>query len=76
MRVRARLPWQADDIDGVAWLDADIPAGALVDVEVTEVVDDYDFHARVRGAPDLVPAPAAVARSRQLPVTSIGSFGR
>ena len=74
----ARVPWQADDIDGVAWLDRELPAGALVDVEVTEVIDDYDFRARVVGAPDLAPAPAPAdfRRARQLPLASIGSFGR
>ena len=72
----ARLPWQADDIDGVAWLDRELPAGALVDVEVTEVIDDYDFRARVVGAPELAPAPAEYRRARQLPLASIGSFGR
>jgi ribosomal protein S12 methylthiotransferase len=73
---RARLPWQADDIDGVTWLDTDVPAGAFVAVEVTDVVDDYDFTARVLG---VVEAPVAAARpvpSRSLPVVSMGSFGR
>ena len=73
--VAARSPWQADDIDGVTWLDADAPAGAFVDVEVTGVVDDYDFSARVLsvvGAPAVQPRAA----SRRLPLASIGSFGR
>ena len=72
---RARLPWQADDIDGVTMLDASAPDGAFVDVEVTDVVDDYDFAATVLR---VVPAPAAPAapRSRSLPLASVGSFGR
>ena len=75
-----RLPWQADDIDGVTWLDRDVPAGRFAEVEVLEVVDDYDFRARVL-AVDEAPAPAAPAapaRTRSLPVmgSSIGSFGR
>src|SRR5204863_1887861 len=49
---RSRLPWQADDIDGVTHLDSDAPAGSFVDVEVTEVVDDYDFRAHVLGVVD------------------------
>jgi len=72
----ARLPWQADDIDGVAWLDRDAPAGAFADVEVTEVVDDYDFRARVLG---VVEVPEAVPRARPpraLPLATAGSFGR
>ena len=72
----ARLPWQADDIDGVTWLDVDAPAGAFVEIEVTDVVDDYDFQAHVLGIPDVAPVPRNVARSRELPLASIGSFGR
>jgi len=72
----ARLPWQADDIDGVTWLDADAPVGAFVDVEVTEVVDDYDFRARVLGVVRESAGPARPARSRELPLASMGSFGR
>jgi ribosomal protein S12 methylthiotransferase len=74
----ARLPWQADDIDGVTWLDTDAPAGAFVDVEVTGVVDDYDFSARVLSVLD-APAstqPAPRVASRELPLATIGSFGR
>ncbi len=73
---RARLPWQADDIDGVTWLDADAPAGRFVEVEVTDVIDDYDFSARVLRVLDAPAAAPAVARSRSLPVASVGSFGR
>jgi ribosomal protein S12 methylthiotransferase len=73
-----RLPWQADDIDGVTWLDRDVPAGRFAEVEVLEVVDDYDFRARVLSVDEAVAVPAAAARSRTLPVmsSSIGSFGR
>jgi ribosomal protein S12 methylthiotransferase len=73
---RARLPWQADDIDGVTWLDADAPAGAFVDVEVGDVVDDYDFRARVLGVASERPATRPRAASRELPLATIGSFGR
>ncbi len=71
-----RLPWQADDIDGVTWLDRDVPAGRFAEVEVMEVVDDYDFKARVIGV-DAAPAPRAAA-GRVLPVmsSSVGSYGR
>ena len=71
---RARLPWQADDIDGVTELDADVDAGALVEVEVTGT-DDYDFTARVRRIVSLT-APVLVAGPRYLPVASMGAFGR
>lgn len=72
---RARLPWQADDIDGLTLLDADVPVGAFAEVEVVDVVDDYDFEARVIA---VLPTPAApaVRSGRSLPVTSVGSFGR
>ncbi len=73
----ARVPWQADDIDGVTRLDRDVPAGALVEVEVLGVEDDYDFTARVVGVPHLPSAPRPPRRV--LPVTgpsSVGSFGR
>jgi ribosomal protein S12 methylthiotransferase len=74
----ARLPWQADDIDGITYLDAPYVPGTLVEVIPREVVDDYDFSATtVR----VVSAPTADSRAsvrRQLPLisTTIGSFGR
>ncbi|HEY3286028.1 MAG TPA: 30S ribosomal protein S12 methylthiotransferase RimO [Gemmatimonadaceae bacterium] len=71
-----RLPWQADDIDGLTFLDRDVPAGRFAEVEVLEVVDDYDFRARVHTV-DEAPAPKA-AGGRSLPVmtSSVGSYGR
>ncbi len=74
----ARLPWQADDIDGLTRLDRDARPGAFVEVEVTDVVDDYDFTARVERV--VTPAASAPAARRVLPVTtmpsSAGSYGR
>lgn len=76
---RARLPWQADDIDGVTWVRSGEPAGSIIEVVVDEVVDDYDFVASFRRAllPAVLPANAA-ARGRALPMLSstMGSFGR
>lgn len=74
----ARLPWQADDIDGLTRLDADAAPGSMVEVNVTGVVDDYDFTARIIRT---TPPPATPARARrQLAVvpgaSSVGSFGR
>lgn len=71
-----RLPWQADDIDGITRLDRDVPAGCFAEVEVMVVVDDYDFTARVISM-DEAPAPR-VAAGRALPVmsSSVGSYGR
>ena len=74
----ARLPWQADDIDGVTQLDEALPAGTMVEVAVEEVVDDYDFQASVIRV--VLPAGAPQQRrvSRQLPIkqVTIGSYGR
>jgi len=75
----ARLPWQADDIDGLTTLDVDAPAGAVLSV-VVESAEDYDFTARVTGTVLGAPGPvAAPARSRALPMAgggSMGAFGR
>ncbi|MDQ6737644.1 MAG: 30S ribosomal protein S12 methylthiotransferase RimO [Gemmatimonadota bacterium] len=73
-----RLPWQADDIDGVTYLDEPYAPGTLLQVIPRDVMDDYDFSAEtVR----VISAPAGDVRAalrRQLPLvsTTIGSFGR
>ena len=76
----ARAPWQADDIDGVTYVYTDAPAGALVEAEIGEVVDDFDFIASPTGLVLLPPAKITVAAaSRTLPMlgtSTIGSFGR
>jgi ribosomal protein S12 methylthiotransferase len=75
---QGRLPWQADDIDGVTWLDRDAVPGTFVDVNVLQVVDDYDFTARIDGAvPDGRPRLPTAGR-RALPVMHAQnwSFGR
>jgi ribosomal protein S12 methylthiotransferase len=74
---QARLVCQADDIDGITRIATDAPAGALLDVRVDEVVDDYDFEATVERVVD-APATLAPATRRVLPMlaTTIGSFGR
>ncbi len=75
----ARLPWQADDIDGVTRVASAAAPGSLVEVEVTDVVDDYDFEARERRVLSAPATPSAgPRRGRALPVTatSMGSFGR
>ena len=74
---QARLPWQADDIDGVTQIDEALAPGTFAEVAVEEVVDDYDFQASVIR----VALPAIVTEgrrlSRELPVTqTIGSYGR
>ncbi|MBP7549830.1 MAG: 30S ribosomal protein S12 methylthiotransferase RimO [Gemmatimonadaceae bacterium] len=75
----ARLPWQADDIDGVTRVVTDAAPGSLIEVEVTEVVDDYDFEARALGLLSAPPPRAPEGRQgRALPMAgaSMGSFGR
>ena len=81
--IEARTIWQADDVDGVTWLDADEPLapGTLVDVALSDVVDDYDFAATLVRVISAAPAPVAARGTggRALPVmgaASIGSFGR
>ena len=63
----------------MTWIETDAQAGSLVEVEVTAVVDDYDFEATAIRlvAPPPGPMPDA-PRSRTLPMlsTTIGSFGR
>ncbi|MGH7669847.1 MAG: 30S ribosomal protein S12 methylthiotransferase RimO [Gemmatimonadaceae bacterium] len=72
--VQARTVWQADDIDGVTWLDAQAaPPGALLDVRILDV-DEYDFQAAVTGVVS-APPPRPAARRRPLPVMAIGSIG-
>ena len=75
--VQGRMLWQADDVDGVAYIEGRnrLRPGTLADVTIRGVSDDGDFSAvlaRVTAAP-AVPA----RRTRQLPVAAtIGSFGR
>lgn len=75
---QARLPWQADDIDGVTQLDEALAPGTIAEVAVEEVVDDYDFQASVIRV--VLPAGIPHKRrvSRELPVSqvTIGSYGR
>ncbi|MEO7218329.1 MAG: 30S ribosomal protein S12 methylthiotransferase RimO [Gemmatimonadaceae bacterium] len=74
----ARLPWQADDIDGVTHVDGRYAPGTMLEVIPREVVDDYDFVADVVRVISSPHTDIAVAIRRQLPLvsTTIGSFGR
>jgi ribosomal protein S12 methylthiotransferase len=62
---QGRAEWQADDVDGVTWVDTDAPEGSFVEVTIDEVVDDYDFVATARRVLD---APGARRRMRALPM--------
>lgn len=75
---QARLPWQADDIDGVTQIDVALPPGTIADVAVEEVVDDYDFQASVIrvALPADIPEPRRVSRELPTSQVTIGSYGR
>ena len=75
---QARLRCQADDIDGVTWIDGEYAPGTILEVVPTAVRDDFDFSAAVRRVVSS-PAEAAAPVRRALPVmlaTTVGSFGR
>ncbi|HEY7568286.1 MAG TPA: 30S ribosomal protein S12 methylthiotransferase RimO [Gemmatimonadaceae bacterium] len=79
-RAQARLEIQADDIDGVTWLDGadELAPGTIVHVRAQSVVDDYDFTASVEGIALPAVDGAAQRQRRSLPLvaTTVGSFGR
>ena len=76
----ARAPWQADDIDGIVFLDRDATPGSFVENRMDAVEDDYDFRATVLRVTDEARERRAPDRARRvLPIaasTTIGSFGR
>jgi ribosomal protein S12 methylthiotransferase len=76
-RLEARAIWQADDIDGITWLDGDATPGSIVDMTIIGVQDDYDFVATQHAIVSTPPVRRRMPPS--LPVvslTSLGSFGR
>jgi ribosomal protein S12 methylthiotransferase len=74
---QARLPWQADDIDGITQIDEMLAPGTFAEVAVEEVVDDYDFRASLIRVSLPANVPERRRVSRELPVTqTIGSYGR
>jgi ribosomal protein S12 methylthiotransferase len=83
-----RTIWQAPEIDGITILGtgdlvlgtgrAPIRPGAFLDVTIESVVDDYDLNAsvvRVMESANLQ-SPVPSHQSRELPLLSIGSWGR
>ena len=75
---QARLPWQADDIDGVTHIDEVLAPGTIAEVAVEEVVDDYDFRASLIRVALPAGQPERRRKSRELPISqvTIGSYGR
>lgn len=71
-----RLPWQADDVDGITYLDETVNPGEFADVAVEDVVDDYDFRATVIRRVDSISPKAVPGLSRALPMVTVGSYGR
>jgi len=76
---QARTVWQADDVDGVTFLDGaeSLAPGTIVDAVIEGIEDDVDFRAALLRVVDK-PAARVASRSRALPVMAmtIGSFGR
>jgi ribosomal protein S12 methylthiotransferase len=78
---QARAVWQADDVDGVTFLDGaeSLPPGTIVDAVIEGIEEDVDFRASLLRVVDLAGAARAPSR-RALPVMgaapTIGSFGR
>jgi ribosomal protein S12 methylthiotransferase len=71
-----RMPWQADDVDGVTMLDDLVEPGEFADVAAVEVVDDYDFKATLVSRITSTPLTLARPARRNLPMATIGSYGR
>jgi ribosomal protein S12 methylthiotransferase len=76
-RVQARTDAQADDIDGVTWVDGVAAPGSLIEVRLDGVVDDCDFEATLVRVTDAGSVPALRRRERALPLASTaGAYGR
>ena len=71
-----RMSWQADDVDGVTMLDDLVEPGEFADVAAVEVVDDYDFKATLVSRITSTPLTLARPARRNLPMATIGSYGR
>jgi ribosomal protein S12 methylthiotransferase len=59
---QARTYAQADDIDGLTWVETAAGPGTLVDVRLSAVADDYDFRGevvRIVSEPNAAPRPTS-----------------
>jgi ribosomal protein S12 methylthiotransferase len=77
--ITGRTMWQADDIDGIARLTGSAAPGTIVDCVIEDVVDDYDFAARitrVHAAPVAVVAAARASRTLPVMAAATTSYGR
>ena len=76
--VEARTPWQADDIDGLTYLEAcdGVQPGDFAEARLTMLVDDYSYGATCLGTVERVAAPPRRLRRLPMMVETVGSFGR
>jgi ribosomal protein S12 methylthiotransferase len=74
-----RTIWQADDIDDITRFRGCAHPGSIVNAIIEDVVDDYDFVARIAGvhqAPAMRPARARAGRSLPVMAATTASYGR
>jgi ribosomal protein S12 methylthiotransferase len=76
--VEARTPWQADDIDGVTYLEAHdgLRPGDFAEARLATLVDDYSYGAAVVGGIERAAVPGRPVRRLPMMVETVGSFGR
>jgi ribosomal protein S12 methylthiotransferase len=75
---QARTVWQADDVDGIAYVQGaeSLVPGTIVEAVIEGIEDDVDFRATLLRVLDAPMAPPKRVRSLPVMGTSIGSFGR
>ena len=75
--VQGRVVWQADDVDGVTYIDGSgLRPGMLADVTIRAADEDGDYTASLTRIAAGAPAPARRLRHLPLAAATIGSFGR
>jgi ribosomal protein S12 methylthiotransferase len=67
-RAQARIYAQADDVDGVTWVETAAAPGALIDIRLSGVSDDYDFRGEVVRVVSEVNAVQKPSSRRVLPL--------
>ena len=74
----ARTVWQADDVDGIAYVQGaeQLAPGTIVDAVIEGVEDDVDFRATLLRVVNAMAAPAKRVRALPMMPVTMGSFGR